>query len=280
MTRAQLRAAGLPASAIDHRLAIGRLVPLLRGVYAVGHGAVTPRGWMRAALLAVGPDAVLSHRSAAALWRLCEPPDHVHVGVPGRKLRPRPRITPHHVLPYPAEDVRLRDGLRLTSPLRTLVDLAAADDPGLERAVSEAQVLRLVRRRDLTAATAQRRRGGARLARLVDHDRAMPTRSKLERAMLRIVLGADLPRPQVNARVERIEVDFAWPAQRVVVEVDGWHAHGHRSAFERDRARDAELHARGWAVLRFTWRQLTGRPLLVAARLARVLEARRTAAPG
>ncbi len=98
-----------------------------------------------------------------------------------------------------------------------------------------------------------------------------PTRSELERSLLRLVDAARLPRPQTNVRIHGFEVDALWPEQRVIVECDGWSTHGHRAAFERDRARDAALTALGYVVLRFTWRQLTREPMVVAARLAAVL---------
>jgi very-short-patch-repair endonuclease len=103
---------------------------------------------------------------------------------------------------------------------------------------------------------------------------AAPTRSELERAMLRLIDDAGLPRPSVNRRLGRYTVDFLWEQEKVVVETDGWAAHGHRQAFERDRARDADLQARGYIVVRFTWRQISEARLLVATRLAQVLAAR------
>jgi very-short-patch-repair endonuclease len=267
VSRVQLRELGMSTDSIDRRLAASRLIVVHRGVCAVGHAALSPRGRSVAALLAIGPDAVISHRSAAAMWRLLEPAPGVDVSVP-RKLRSRQGVTVHCHPPHQPEDLRIRDGIPVTAPLRTLADLAAtanADD--LERAIAEAQVLRLVTPGELATAA-------PRLARLAGDARAAPTRSQLERAMLRIVEEARLPRPLVNARVGRYEVDFLWPAERLVAETDGWAAHGHRAAFERDRSRDAELQALGYAVLRFTWRQVADRPLLVAARLAQLVTAR------
>jgi very-short-patch-repair endonuclease len=101
--------------------------------------------------------------------------------------------------------------------------------------------------------------------------RAAPTRSALERAFLRLLAEAGLPAPRVNHRIARDLVDFTWRAERVVVETDGWAAHGHRRAFESDRARDARRQAEGYAVLRFTWRQVTEEPVRVAARVAQTL---------
>jgi very-short-patch-repair endonuclease len=262
MSREQLLAAGLGRGAIRHRLDTGEFTRLFRGVFAIGRIAVSPRGWARAALLAVGPDAVLSHRSAAFVWGLADPPPTVHVSVPGRRLRPRPNLAPHTVALYLPNEVRNRDGLRVTSPLRTLRDLRRDDD--LERLAAEAHLKRLAEPRELAALVP----GHA------------PTRSKLERAMRRIVNAAGLPQPLVNHHVAGRECDFVWPRERVVAETDGWGAHGDRRSFEDDRARDAALAALGYIVVRFTWRQLVERPLLVAARLAQVLAVRVAAVPG
>jgi hypothetical protein len=261
MSRAQLADVGLGRGAIRHRLETGEFTRLFRGVFAIGRTAVSPRGWARAALLAVGPDAVLSHRSAAFVWGLADPPPTVHVSVAGRRLRPRPGLTPHTVVPYLPDEVRIRDGLRVTSPLRTLRDLRHDDD--LERLAAEAHLARLAPADALGA--------------LVPNH--APTRSTLERAMRRIVDQAGLPQPLVNHHVAGRECDFVWPRERVIAETDGWHVHGSRRSFEDDRARDAALAALGYVVVRFTWRQLERRPLLVAARLAQVL-AVRVAVPG
>jgi very-short-patch-repair endonuclease len=134
----------------------------------------------------------------------------------------------------------------------------------LERACADAMVRSLVTQDELEA------------ARLLAPAEAAPTRSALERRFLGVIREAGLPRPEVNHTVGPYEIDFAWLEQRVLVEVDGWQAHGHRLAFERDRARDAELTAMGYVVLRFTWRQVRDTPLLVAAQVARAL-AHRTA---
>jgi very-short-patch-repair endonuclease len=109
---------------------------------------------------------------------------------------------------------------------------------------------------------------------LLDPDR------ELEQRMLRLVADAGLPRPHVNYRLGPHVLDFFWPDQRVIVETDGYRTHGRRTAFEDDRARDANLQSRGYAVLRFTWRQLKTEPLLVSARIARALSLRSLSLPG
>jgi hypothetical protein len=172
----------------------------------------------------------------------------------------------------------MRDGLALTSPARTLLDLAGqAPKDVLQRALREARVLGLVRDGELEAAIARapgQHHGRGRLEALVSAGDAAPTRSALERTMLRLIDEAGLPRPLVNHRHGRDIVDFTWMEHRVIVEVDGWAAHGDRRAFEQDRARDAERQALGYVVLRFTWTQAHQQPLRVAARLAQTLGVR------
>ena len=100
---------------------------------------------------------------------------------------------------------------------------------------------------------------------------AEPTRSELERRLLPALKAAGLPEPVTNHRFGRCRPDFYWPHHRLMVETDGWKGHGHRMAFESDRARDADLQAQGFAVLRFTWRQVMEQTLLVTVRIAQVL---------
>lgn len=277
VSRQQLLDLGLSSACIGRRLAARRLLPLYRGVYAVGHASLDWRGRAVAAVLAVGERGVISHRSAAAAWGFLPAPDGViEMTVTGSGLRRRPGLVVHRASALDAPDVRRVRGVPVTSPARTLVDLARAGGEDLDRAVAEAQVLRLVTRRDLAGAIerAADRRGMRALRRALESGAGGPTRSELERTMLRLLAGAGLPRPRVNARVGRFMVDFLWADERVVAETDGWAAHANRRAFERDRARDAELHAAGYVVLRFTWRQIDESPLLVAARVAQVLAVR------
>jgi very-short-patch-repair endonuclease len=221
-----------------------------------------------AALLACGPRAVLSHRTAAAVWGIGTAGRDVDVTVSGTQARSRDGIRVHrgHLL---QRDVRIRESLRVTAPARTLLDLAGAlAEDELARAVNEAQVLRLVSRTELAAVA--RHRGAGRL-RTVLHVEPRLSRSELERRMLALVRRIGLPEPATNARVLGHEVDFVWAEQRVIVETDGFDVHSTRAAFERDRARDALLSANGWRVLRFSWWQVEHEPEVVAARLAVLL---------
>jgi very-short-patch-repair endonuclease len=186
-------------------------------------------------------------------------PPFAEITVTHRGPRSRPGFVVHTTRHPP--ELRSVDGLRVTAPLRTLEDLRRA--PDIERLCAEALVLKLVTQRDLDA------------ARVLPPGTAAPTRSALERRFLAVIRDAGLPRPDVNTFVQGHMVDFAWPDARVIVETDGWAAHGHRAAFERDHQRDADLAAAGWIVLRFTWRQLRERPTWVASRVAQALVHRR-----
>jgi very-short-patch-repair endonuclease len=272
ISAAQIRAAGLGARVIERRLRAGWLQRVHRGVYLVGPVA-GPLAREHAALLACGPCAVVSHRSAAAVWKLAAAGESdVDVTLIKGHRRSREGIAVHHAA-LPRGDVRQRARLRVTSPVRTLLDLAAVlPDRDLEVTLHEAEVLGLVRPADVRALLARgsRPRGAATLRALLS-DRPRPTRSELEGRMRALAERVGLPPPRAQARLLRYTVDFLWPRERVVVEVDGFAAHGTRMRFESDRARDAALVAAGYRVLRFTWRQLVGQPEVVAARLAVVL---------
>jgi very-short-patch-repair endonuclease len=253
----------------------GLLTAHHRGVYTFGHRQLSPRGRAVAGLHVVGTDGVLSDVTAGALASITPWVDEVHVTVARRAPRSRPGLRIHSVAAWQPGDVRIVAGLPVTSPLRTLLDLAAGRPFAVfERALAEAQVLGLLKGPhglEELRARSRGRPGAAAVAAALDGTGALPTRSRLERMLLRIVAAAGLPRPITNTRVHGFEVDAYWPDERVVVECDGFAPHGHRRAFERDRARDAQLAALGYVVVRFTARQLEREPMLVAARLAAVL---------
>ena len=267
---AQLRDAGLGRGAVRHRVLNGRLVPRHRGVYAVGHVEPTFRARLWAAVLACGGPqaAVVSHRSAAAMWDLVPPPAGPIDVTTRAGCRSQDGIRVHRGRITDVVDDH--EGLSLSSVSRTLVDLAAeltADR--LERVVRRAEMLRLL---DATAIAQQlgRRRGARKLRPAVVMEPAA-TRSELEDRFLAILLDARLPHPLVNAQVGPYEVDFLWPQARVVAETDGAAAHLTPSAFERDRARDAALILEGFRVVRFTWRQVTQEPACVEKTLRALL---------
>lgn len=257
--RRQLIALGLSTAAIDHRVRTGRLIVLYRGVYAVGHAAHSERATLRAALIAAGPTAAHSHRTAAARWKLTPSmPSFVEVTVTRKGPRSRRGLRIHETQRPP--EIRVLDSLPVTAPLRTLVDLAATQPQHqLEKLCAEALVLKLVTHEQLDA------------ARILDPDLVAPTRSRFERTFRAALRKAGLPMPVTGYPISHYTADFAWPAERVVVETDGWQFHGNRIAFEDDRARDAFLVARGWIVVRVTWRRLTTTPMLVMVQLAQTL---------
>jgi very-short-patch-repair endonuclease len=254
----QLRAAGLNSQAITYRLKIGRLHRLHRGVYAVGHARLSDSGRWMAAVLACGPGAALSHQSAAALWRLLPSSlPATDVTVPSRGGRARRKgIRIHRCASLAPRMTTLRDGIPVTNPARTLLDLRGCVDAAeLGRARRQAEVL------------------GHRLEEAASIEPDL-TRSELERRFLRLCRRHRLPSPEVNARVGDHVVDFLWRRSGLIVETDGYRYHSGRAAFEHDHRRQAQLVAAGFDVLRFTWAQVTNDPRQVAkvlrARLGRV----------
>lgn len=270
----ELRACGLSHDAISVRAGNGRLHRMYRGVYAVGHPRPPLEGCFLAAVKACGTGAVLSHVSAAALWGLVDW-DHrsPEVTVAGSATRLHRGLRVHRTGVLDGQDVTWHRGIAITSPARTLVDLAAVlDDRGLRRAVREAQARGLVALRDLVALLARlgSRRGVARLRRIVATGPA-PTRSVLEDAVLDLILGDGLAHPDVNVPIilagRRVVPDFRWADRLLVVEADGAAWHDGELAREDDAERQALLEVHGERVLRVTWKQTIGRPRQTLARL-------------
>ena len=278
VTRDELVAAGLGREAIQWRLATGRLHRLHRGVYLVGHPVPPPFAREHGAVLACGDGALVSHRTAAAeIWELIATrPGPVDVLVPGRARASRDGIRVHRSKPLLPRDRARCHGVPVTAPARTLLDLAeAATARELERAWDEAHVRGLVRPRQIRDVLdrAAGRRGVAAIVALLERD-AGPALTKLEaeERMLALVRAANLPAPEVNARVGPYEVDLLWRAQRLVIEIDSWRYHSKRK-FESDRERDDYLQAHGFRVMRVTWRWIVHRREALIARVAAALAA-------
>lgn len=272
---------------VASRVASGQLVRLHRGVYAVGHARLRQEGWWLAAVLAAGRGALLSHRDAAALHGLRPPGSRqrIEVTTTGRASSTR-AIRVHATTVLDAGDAATAAGIPVTSVDRTLVDLAAVVTPReLRKALAEAERRRLDVRgiERAMAATARRRgKGHAALRAALAELRAVGapiTRSELEDRFLALLDAHRLPRPQTNYGIEGMEVDAAWPEQRLAVELDGWEPHSTRRAFQEDRTRANDLTAAGWAVLRFTWGDVTARSEETAARVRRALAPRRRYPP-
>lgn len=249
----QLTAVGIDRNGITRRIAAGRLHRVHRGVYAVGHAGISLEGRWMAAVLACGSGAVLSHRAAGALWRvLGSAPERTDVTVPGGAGRGRrPGIRLHRSVTLLPSHCTLRGGIPVTKPARTLDDLhRVLTDKEFAAALRDAEYRRLP---------------------IGDRFRPDRTRSDLEARFLSLSRRHRLPRPEINASVDRFLVDFLWRRERLVVEVDGWESHGTRSAFEADRARDARLKSLGYQVLRFTHWQVAHEPRAVVSTLRDLL---------
>jgi hypothetical protein len=258
---AQLLELGLTRRAVEVRLRLGRLVQVHRSVYAVGHIALTSRARDLAAVLACGPEALLSHRSAGASWQLLRSTSgSIEVTAPrGRKLHPG--ITVHRSRLIHPDDRAAVEGIPTTSVARTLVDLAdVLSENRLADAVNEAEVRRLL---DLATPeeTLERlsgRRGRHRLRRVLAAYRFDPafTRSRAERRFLDLCFEHGLPSPRTCFSIAGHEVDAYWPDARLAIEFDGEAFHRTRRAFHEDRRRDRRLATLGIQVNRVTWPDL------------------------
>jgi very-short-patch-repair endonuclease len=263
--RAQLVALGVSEAAIDGRVKRGRLHRVHQAVYVVGYPTLTRNGRFMAAVLACGERAALSHFSAAVLWAMLnDGGGAIHVTAEARRRRPGLVL---HEAALDAEEVRRRAGIPVTSPARTLIDLAdVAPRRTLERAIDEAEYLRL----DCTGlAPRQGRRGTGVLSSVLAVHRPGATRTKshLEELFIAMCDRYQLPRPEVNIYIEGYECDFVWREQRLIVETDGGAAHGTTRAMTRDPLRDGDLMIAGWRVWRISYERLLHDPDAIAEQL-------------
>jgi very-short-patch-repair endonuclease len=277
----QLLELGYTMSAIKHRIAKGRLHPVRRAVYAVGRPEITRKGEWMASVLSCGRGALLSHGSAAALWRIRDERDPaIHVSIQSGGVRCQTGIVLHRRGAL-EDDADRCSGIPVTTPVRTLLDIALQLSPyELEAAVNEADKLDLVDPERLRLELEERRgqQGVRPLRALLDQATFTLTDSELERRFLRLVRQAGLGKPQTQPRVNGFRVDFYWPELGLVVETDGLRYHRTPSQQARDRVRDQAHAAAGLAHLRFTHWQVRYDPHAVGRTLAAV--ARRRSAFG
>jgi very-short-patch-repair endonuclease len=253
---------------------VGTLHRIHHGVYSVGHPALTPHKRLMAAVLACGPGAVLSHRSAAALWGLREYPcASIDVTAPNRRGRIPKGIDAHRDGSLTPADRTSLHGIPCTSVPRTLLDLAAVVPIwDLRKAISEAEVLRILGHDALRRLIkrSRGRRGVARLRMLLDdiHPETRRTRSEMELLFLRMCDRGGLPRPEVNVALDvggrRLRPDFLWRDAGLIVEADSRRYHDTDSAFQGDRRREQQLQLAGWRVSRCTWEQIEREPRRLA----------------
>ncbi|HET7589704.1 MAG TPA: type IV toxin-antitoxin system AbiEi family antitoxin domain-containing protein [Solirubrobacterales bacterium] len=278
--RRQLLACGWSGTAIDKRIRSGRLHRVHPGVYCVGHRLLSRQGRWTAAVLASGPEALLSHRSAAALWGLRgHPGGAIHVTAP-RKSTSTQRIRRHFSI-VPHDERGVQEGIPATSVHRTIFDLAATEPvEAVAAMIREAEYLGRCQRLSLPDLLERHpgRRGSRRLRlalRRIGEEPAGRKRSRLEERFAPFLRRYRLPLPRFNDWIllgpKRFQVDCHWPGHRLIVELDGWEGHSSRSAFQEDRARDRALRVVDYSVIRLTWSQLEAEAEAVASDLRRLL---------
>ena len=271
VSHGQLIELGMSPSAISRWLRAGRLHPVHRGVYAVGHTILGTEGRVRAALLYAGPEAGLSHTTAAWWWRLIKTrPYRIHISS-ARDIRSTRAIEVHR--PKALELTHHRR-LPVTTVARTLLDLAATlPFADVRRALAEADHRRLLRPQEVERVLGRGRPGSAALRRALE--RHLPalaeTLSVLEERFLILCESSGMTPPEVNVKLAGLKVDALWRGQRVIVELDGHEAHSYPAAAERDRRRDLVLRGSGYEIRRYTWQQITEHPEQVIGDLSAAL---------
>lgn len=290
--RAELVARGFPWTMIRSWLRTGRLVAVIRGVYSYGRDIETPQAAWRAALIAAGEGAVLAGRSACELWGLVRPtggiPSLIEIIRPGgcpvllRGISPAMRRTRIRVFRrrLDRKEIRQKTGIRVTSPARALIDLAAsAPATQVKFAFLEACRLKLFGRPDVDYCFRKitGRRGAGKLRPLLASwvPELGRTRSVLEGLFLLEWMTTGLEMPKVNVRVHGFEVDFYWPALGIVVELDGAAFHSGLIARQRDEARTRALEAQGLIVIRISFREMMDDPSRAIRRVSAALAERR-----
>jgi very-short-patch-repair endonuclease len=273
---AQLLGLGLGRGAIHNRVKRGLLYPMHQGVYGWGVPSDAPWTRARAAALACGTGAMVTHHASLALRDIRPlPSGPIDISVVGRRMR-RDGIRTHVLASIDRADWRWVRGVAVSNPARALLEVAselrAAE---LAEAVERAQVKRLVTKHQLEAAIA--RAGHHRGVRPLRALAGEPfTRSKAERLVVALVRAARLSEPAFNATAEGFEVDVLWRRERVVLEFDSYEFHATRAAFERDRRRTVALTRAEYVVLRATWTELTRESHALVARIAEALARNRT----
>lgn len=264
VARRQLLDLGLTSMAIRHRVKTGRLHPIRNGVYAVGRPEITRDGQWMVAALACGKEAMLSHRSAAALWGFGEEhPDYIEISVRRHHKIRGQGLRVHDRAGLWNRDIGTHRGIPVTQPVRTFLDLASVTGPKtIERAINEADKLDVIDADSLRRALDDYRgQPGIRLLRLVlDEHTFRLSDDELERLFRPLATTAGLPTPLTKVIVDKFEVDFFWPELGLVVETDGWRYHRTPSAQTRDALRFQRHTASGLTPLRFSHYQVKYQP--------------------
>jgi len=271
-TRAQARARGALDHDIDRRLAAGRWELVLPAVLRVAGAPGSDHQRHAAAALWCAPDGVLSHRTAAVRYALDAVGNdpQLHVLVPSaRTLSRQPGLVVHRTAVLERVDRYVVDGIPLTAPARTIIDLAGSlPAEALEAAFESARRMGLVTGSQLAqrfeALGGKGRAGSGRVRALLAQQAEVPAGSRLEVRVARALRRAGLPQPVRQHPVaaddgRRFRLDFAWPDLRVGLECDGFAWHGDRLQWKSDRRRIAAIEALGWRLVFVTWDDVTRR---------------------
>ena len=280
VARQQLLAIGLTRDMVQDRITAGRFHRIHRGIYAVGHRKLTLKGYWMAAVLACGPDALLSHRFALAVWEVqAAESGMIDVTVPHGCGKPGPnRVRVHTARGLLEADATVVDGIPVTSLARSVLDHASVATAQRTRAMLEKieRMGRLIGRELEDVLERNPRHCGAKRLRTAIAELTGPapwTQSELEDRFLALIRDAGLPEPQCNVLVEGELVDAVWRDQKLIVEIDGYGYHRSREQFEADRRRDAKLQVAGYRVIRLTQRRIDTEPGAVAALIRALLAA-------
>ena len=279
----QLYSLGLSETQVRNRAMKGWLHRVHRGVYTIGGARLTDEGRWLAAVLACGNGSILSHQSAGELWglrrrRKGHPVDVTIPHAAGR--RPRAGLAIHRASTLQLGERTLHCRIPVTTPARTILDLASLPTPpsaraGHRRGRATEHLHRRRPGRDRECSLRPRRcRCAPRRARRTSRRVNRHSRNDFEERFLALCRRHRLPQPDVNVPLLDYVVDFLWPQARLVVELDGRATHGTHRAFQADRDRDGRLSVAGYRVLRFTWFDVTRRPAVVADRVRRMLATR------
>lgn len=278
ITVAQLLAVGMGESAIRYAVRTGRLYRVYRGVYAVGRRPVTQLERAAAAVLACGPKALLSYGSAMTLWGFWKHWDEPFEVTVAADRRPT-GIRIHRCATLRRRDADHQHGIPVTSPARTVLDIAPRLTPGrLTRLINDARLAKLLTLEALAeVAAGNPRHAGTALVKPHLDNAHNPTRSSGEDDFPAFCLRYGLPEPLINSELHGYEVDVYFPNERLIVELDGWPFHRDKSTFESDRDRDATMLMHQIATLRITYDRFDDDPDREAARLHQILAGRRAA---
>lgn len=278
----QLIDAGVGPDAIAYRNASGRLTLVFHRVYSIVCGELPPLARAHAALLSCGKRAFLSHSTAVFVWGLRKsPPAVIEVSVVGRHGKSRDGLRIHRIRAIDRREIRRHQGLWVSSPARAVLEIAATETAKeVARAIDEGLARRLFTPKELRDVLERNRpcRGAARLAAILGDETATATsRSRIEKALLRLVRDAGLPLPETNVPFGRFELDFFWPRERLAVELDTYRFHRGPDAFNRDHDKDLLLRDARIGLLRLTGDHVLGQALMVVARIAGELAERAVA---